>query len=119
MFTKIIKNEWRNLFAERSFLVLAIVFAVLLGFGIYNGAKWIKERSEKSKTLLVAQEKDFADKKEKTAKGFKGSFEPGNFEPDPASPYSIGMGLQYAVLPFTPNVESSEPSALTRITLNS
>ena len=102
MFTKIIKNEWRNLFAENSVLILTVGFASLLCFGIYNGAKWVKERSEKSEVLLVAQEKDFAEKKEKTAKGFKGSFEPGKFEPNPADPYSIGMSLQYAVLPFTP-----------------
>ena len=96
MFTRIIRNEWRNLLAERSFLVLAMVFVVFLAYGIHNGGRWIKERSEKSKALLVAQEKDFAEKKEKTAKGFKGSFEPGNFEPNPSDPYTIGMSLQYA-----------------------
>ncbi|QQS40189.1 MAG: DUF3526 domain-containing protein [Acidobacteriota bacterium] len=102
MFTSVVINEWRNLLAERSFLVLALVFAMLLGFGIYNGASWIKERSEKSSALLVAQKEDLADKKKKTAEGFEGSFEPGNFVPNPADPYTIGMSLQYAVLPFTP-----------------
>jgi len=100
MFQKIIKTEWRNLFAERSFWILAVVFAILLGYGIYNGANWVKNREAQSKILIETQEKDLAEKKEKTAQGFKGSFEPGNFQPDPSDPYSIGMSLQYAVLPF-------------------
>ncbi len=100
MFLKIIKNEWRNLFAERSFLILAVVFSILIGYGIYNGASWIKERENQSRSLLDAQEKDFADKRDKTASGYKGSTEPENYEPDPGDPYTIGMSLQYAVLPF-------------------
>lgn len=100
MFLRIIKNEWRNLFAERAFLILAIGFAILLGYGIFNGASWISERKAQSRNLLEAQEKDFADKRQKTSRGFKGSTEPGNYEPDPSDPYTIGMSLQYAVLPF-------------------
>jgi ABC-2 type transport system permease protein len=100
MFQRIIKTEWRNLFAENSFLLLTVVFAILLSYGIYNGADWVEKRSAQSKTLIETQEKDLAEKKEKTAQGFKGSFEPGNFQPDPSDPYSIGMSLQYAILPF-------------------
>lgn len=101
MFQKIIKTEWRNLFAERSFLVLAVVFAMLIVYATLNGANWINQRSEQSRNLLAAQEKDFADKQEKTARGYKGSTEPGKYEPNPSDPYIIGMSLQYAVLPFT------------------
>ncbi|MDQ3089405.1 MAG: DUF3526 domain-containing protein [Acidobacteriota bacterium] len=100
MFQKIIKTEWRNLFAEKSFLILAVVFALLIAYGISSGANWIGERRAQSFDLLAAQEKDFADKKEKAARGYKGSTEPGNYEPDPSDPYTIGMSLQYAVLPF-------------------
>ncbi|MGQ0541955.1 MAG: ABC transporter permease, partial [Blastocatellia bacterium] len=91
----------RNLFAERSFLLLAVVFAILIVYGTFNAVSWINDRSKQSQALLAAQEKDLAEKKEKTAQGFKGSTTPGNFQPDPADPYAIGMSLQYAVLPFT------------------
>ena len=101
MFQKIIQNEWRNLLAEKSFLILVAVFVILLGYSIYNGVNWIKQREAQSKTLIETQEKELADKREKVAQGFKGSTEPGNFQPNPADPYSIGMSLQYAVLPFT------------------
>ncbi len=102
MFLRIIKNEWRNLFAEKSFLILAFVFAILLGYGIYNGASRINERAEQSQNLIEKQEKDFAEKREKTARGDKGSNEPGNYQPDPSDPYTIGMSLYTAVLPFAP-----------------
>lgn len=100
MFSKIIKNEWQNLFAERSFWILTIAFTVIVFYGIFNTAKWIEERTAQSSALLATQEKDLAEKREKTARGEKGSKEPGNFQPDPADPYVIGMSLQYAVLPF-------------------
>lgn len=102
MFQKIIKTEWRNLFAEKSFLILAILFAALLIYAVSSGANWIGERQSQSSVLIETQEKDFADKKEKTARGYKGSDEPDNYEPNPSDPYTIGMSLQHAVLPFNP-----------------
>lgn len=100
MFLKIIKTEWRNLFAEKSFLILALLFALLLAYAISSGANWISERQAQSRNLIDAQEKVLTDKKEKTASGFKGSTGPGNFQPDPSDPNALGMSLQYAVLPF-------------------
>lgn len=101
MIQKIIKTEWRNLFAERSFLVLAIVFAVLIVYATLSGASWVRDRSDQSRGLIESQEKDISQNKEKTSRGYKGSTEPGSFEADPSDPYTIGMSLQYAVLPFT------------------
>lgn len=100
MFLKIIKTEWRNLFAEKSFLILALAFAALVAYGVWNGASWIGERNLQSRSLLEKQEKDLADKREKTAQVFKGANEPGNYEPDPSDPYTIGMGLHTTILPF-------------------
>jgi len=54
MFQKIIKTEWRNLFAEKSFLILAVVFALLIAYGISSGANWIGERRTQSFDLLAA-----------------------------------------------------------------
>jgi hypothetical protein len=38
MFLRIVKNEWRGLFADKSFLALAAVFAALLRYGVWGGA---------------------------------------------------------------------------------
>ena len=100
MFIRIIKTEWRNLFAERSFILLTLAFAVLLGYGVWSGSSWIAERKSESQQLLDKQASDLAERRTKTAQGFKGSTEP--YEPDPSDPYSIGMSLQYASLPFSP-----------------
>lgn len=100
MMQTIIKTEWRNLLAEKSFPVLATVFATLLIYGIYNGSGWIRERETQSRSLLEAQEKYFRENIEKIKTGWKPSPE-NPFAPKPDDPYSIGMSLQYAVLPFT------------------
>lgn len=102
MFQRIIKNEWRNLFAEKSFLILSIAFAALLFYGIYSGANWIADKSARSSATNEKQEKELAEKKAQTERGFQGSTEPGNFVPDPRDPYALGMGLQTAILPFHP-----------------
>ena len=100
MFQKIIKTEWRNLFAEKSFLILAIVFSVLTIYGIFNAASWVKTRTEQSRILLEKHEKNLAEKQEKVRQGVKGSNAPGKVTPDPGDPYEIGMNLHYAVMPF-------------------
>jgi len=103
MFTKIIKTEWRNLFAEKSFLVLAAMFSVLLVYGIFNASNWVKERSAQSQVLLEKHEANLAEKQEKVRQGVKGTNAPGNNTPDPGDPYDIGMNLHYAVMPFLPS----------------
>lgn len=103
MFLQIVKTEWRNLFAEKSFLILAFTFAVLIGYGIYNAASWIDEREQRTTALAEKQENDLADKKAKTARGYKGSTTPGAYEPDPSHPYTIGMDLYTAIQPFAPS----------------
>lgn len=101
MVTKIIKTEWLNLLAEKSFMLLAAVLLILIAYSVWSGATWVKQRRLQTATLLEKQEKDIAEAKEKTAQRFNGSTTPGNFQPDPSDPYTIGMGLQYASLPFS------------------
>ncbi len=101
MFQTIIKNEWRNLFVEKSFLILAVVFAGLLAYGIFSGASWIKQKQAESRTLIEAREKTFADNIGKIKTGWKPSLDDA-FAPLPDDPYSVGMSLQHAVLPFAP-----------------
>jgi ABC-2 type transport system permease protein len=101
MFLRIIKTEWRNLFSERSFLIAALSFGGLLGYGIWSGAAWIDQRYTQSLDLIETQEKELADRKAKIAQGFTGSTDSVNFQPDPRDPYTTGASLQYASLPFS------------------
>jgi ABC-2 type transport system permease protein len=38
---RIMRHEWRNLRADRTLLVIAPLFAVLIGYGVYNGSTWV------------------------------------------------------------------------------
>lgn len=100
MFQRIIKTEWRNLVAEKSFLILAVGFSLLTIYGMFNAANWAKTKTEQSRVLLEKHEKNLAEKQEKVRQGVKGSNVPGNSTPDPGDPYEIGMNLHYAVMPF-------------------
>lgn len=100
MFLKIIKHEWRCLFGEKSFYFVVLFFALVIGYAVQNGAGWVAERTEQSRVLAAEQTKDLDDKKQKVVSGLKGSVDPGEFEPDPADPYSIGMSLQQVSLPL-------------------
>ncbi|MBK8149181.1 MAG: hypothetical protein IPK58_13485 [Acidobacteria bacterium] len=100
MFTKIVAHEVRSMLREPSFIVLAAAYALLLAFSIYNGATWVRDRQEESNSRIEAQERSFSKKPAKIRSGYQPKeSEPATAEHDPCS---IGMSLQYAVLPFTP-----------------
>lgn len=106
MFRKIIQTEWRILFAERSFLILAVLFAMLLVYAVSSSARWIDEKQTESRSLLEKQETSLAESKSKTAeklaRGEPGANAPTNTAPAPNDPNALGMSLQHAVLPFNP-----------------
>ncbi len=101
MFLKIIKNEWRNIFAEKSFLILAVFFSALIFYGIFNGSNWVNNRSEQNQKLITEHENNLAEKQEKVRQGVKVSDDPKNPVPHPGDPYDLAMNLHYVVLPFT------------------
>jgi ABC-2 type transport system permease protein len=41
VFSRILRHEWRALTADRSLLLLAGVFALAIGYGTVNGARWV------------------------------------------------------------------------------
>jgi len=100
MYQRIIRTEWRNLFAEKSFLILATVFSILAIYGLLNAANWVRSKTEESRNLVEKHEKNLSEKQEKVRQGVKGSNAPGNAVPDPADPYEIGMNLHYVVMPL-------------------
>ena len=103
----IVRHEWRLMKADRTALLITSLFAVVLGCGIFGGARWIKfqqstilqlqnEESERYRALLVqAQEIEskFGAANQTNAENW-----------DPRNPYYIGntRGPRYAFLPPAP-----------------
>jgi ABC-2 type transport system permease protein len=42
MLTRIMKHEWRSLVADRTLWVITPLFALLIGYGVYNGSSWVR-----------------------------------------------------------------------------
>lgn len=103
MFTRILRHEWLALRADPTVWVIAAVFAVAIGYGVWNGVRWVgfqraaladaaAEESERY-GKLSAQAADL----QKTG---------GQISPfaDPRSPSNVGgrLGPRYASLPPAP-----------------
>ena len=41
MLIQIVKNEWRNLTADRTLWWVTFILVVAIGYGVYNGASWV------------------------------------------------------------------------------
>jgi ABC-2 type transport system permease protein len=57
MLTRIMKHEWRSLVADRTLWVITPLFALLIGYGVYNGSSWVRFQE---KTLESAREEERA-----------------------------------------------------------
>lgn len=103
MFTRILRHEWLALRADHTVWVIAAVFAVAIGYGVWNGARWVvfqraaladaaTEESERY-TRLQAQVSDIQ-KTGRTVSPFA----------DPRSAANVGgrLGPRYAALPPGP-----------------
>lgn len=44
MLTRIIKHEWRGLVADRTLIMISVLFTLLISYGVYNGASWTWRR---------------------------------------------------------------------------
>ena len=103
MLTRIMKHEWRSLVADRTLWVIAPLFALLTGYGIYNGASWVKFQRA---TLEAAQEEErerFARAKAETTAIEQGK-PPASAFANPRMP-SVAAGRtgpRYALLPPAP-----------------
>ena len=41
MFSRILQHEWRALRADATIWVIGGVFAVAIGYGVWNGVRWV------------------------------------------------------------------------------
>lgn len=103
MFARILRHEWRTLSADATISIVAAVFAVAIGYGIWNGVRWTDFQTQ---ALASAQDEEAARYARITAQIVSLS-EPGaKISPfaDPRNPTSFGgrLGPRYAALPPAP-----------------
>lgn len=97
MFWSIIKNDWKNLTADRTIWLVAVIFTMLLAYAIYNGSNWTQNKERHYQNLIAEQERKFAENKEGISRG---EIKPANAQQiDPTNPYLVGADMIYAVLP--------------------
>jgi ABC-2 type transport system permease protein len=95
MYSHIIKNDWKNLIADRSVWLALIGFTLLLSYGIYNGGKWARAQSLVNETVIAEQEKRYVENRVRVASSQTAT-------PDPSDSFAVGAALGYAVLPPSP-----------------
>ena len=100
MLLKIVKNEWRNITADRTLWWVILILVVAIGYGVYNGTSWVHFLEGSIEEALQDEHDRLATAQHTVANGL----EP---ERESRSPYSaryIGrrMGLRYAYLPPAP-----------------
>jgi ABC-2 type transport system permease protein len=104
MLTKIIGHEWRTMAADRTLRLATILFVLIFGYGIYNGASWV---SFQERTLALAAKDEsqrLADLRREVAAIEAGGEPPALSFRDPRGPALVGgsRGQRYATAPPGP-----------------
>jgi ABC-2 type transport system permease protein len=103
MFLRIMRHEWRVLAADSVIWILTSIFAVAIGYGLWNGTRWvgfqrraIAEAEEEERKRYAAVEADIRRINETRA--------PVSAFADPRNPDTAGRRLagRYAILPPAP-----------------
>jgi ABC-2 type transport system permease protein len=103
MFLRILRHEWLALRADQTVWVIAAVFAVAIGYGVWNGARWVGfERA--ALVDAAAEESERYDKLRAQVVELERTGAQISPFADPRSASNIGgrMGPRYAALPPAP-----------------
>jgi ABC-2 type transport system permease protein len=103
MIRLIARNDWRNLRADRTVWATAILLAAVIGYGIYNGASWVRFQSTAIRAALDEEHARLNAIKQGIDDANAGRANPPAFR-DPRLPLAVGMtlGPRYAVMPPAP-----------------
>jgi ABC-2 type transport system permease protein len=97
LLTKVIKNEWRNLRADRTLWALLLLFIAFIAYGIYNGNAWARQQESAAKRLTPVWDEKLAQLKQQLAEGRPSA--PGFGVPVPDNPYSMSTQKVDVALP--------------------
>jgi ABC-2 type transport system permease protein len=103
MFTRILTHEWRALRADSTIWVIAVVFAAAIGYGVWNGARWVGFQ-QITLSNAAAEERDRYDRLRERVDAVNRTGEQVSPFADPRSPSNVGsrFGPRYAAMPPGP-----------------
>lgn len=97
------KHEWRSLSADRMLWVIAPLFAVIIGYGVYNGASWVRFQQTTLDAARQEERERFAKAKAEVIAIEQGGQPASAFtNPRFASVAAGRTGPRYALLPPAP-----------------
>ncbi len=92
---RIIRHDWRILRTERILPLFFVLCALLIGYGVFNGAAQARKHQQIAARLLPSQTNQINEWKRQLREGVKAS-------PDPANPYWISAQQLDLVMPPDP-----------------
>ncbi|MBN8731283.1 MAG: DUF3526 domain-containing protein [Acidobacteria bacterium] len=103
MLFNIIRNDWRNLRADRSLWIIGALLAVLIGYGVHNGGAWVRFQQD---TLTQAAEEEAGRLtliKTSIESANAGRANPPSWR-DPRNPFAVGntQAAHYVSMPPAP-----------------
>jgi hypothetical protein len=101
MLTRIIKHEWRNLIADRTLPLIALLLALLIGYGVYNGQAWLSSYRASSEGLPEKSRERLAKMKDQLSAAEKRNPPPQNLAAL-TNPFRAATVTQQAILPASP-----------------
>ncbi len=99
----IARNDFRNLRADPTLWAIAILLATTIGYGVYNGATWVRFQSATVQSAMAEEAQRLGGLKKGIADMNAGRVNLPSFR-DPRSAFSVGytMGSHWAIMPPAP-----------------
>ena len=103
MFGRILLHEWRTLTADASIWSIVAIFALAIGYGTFNGARWIRFQQQAIEDAAREERGRFAQHEAAILRINSGELKVSPFA-DPRSPQVAGgrLAARYAVMPPAP-----------------
>ncbi len=103
MFARILRHEWLALRADHTVWVIAAIFAVAIGYGVWNGARWVAFQRAALADAAVEEIERYGRLQAQVADIQHSGRQVSPFA-DPRSPANVGgrLGPRYAALPPAP-----------------
>lgn len=103
MLRRILHHEWRSLTADAALGVIVGVFALAIGYGVWNGSRWVAFQQSALASAAVEEATRYDGLKAQVARIAAGEEKVSPFA-DPRNPANVGgrLGPRYATLPPGP-----------------
>jgi ABC-2 type transport system permease protein len=103
VFATLLRHEWRSLAADASIWIVVGVFAAAIGYGTFNGVRWVALQHEAIAETLDEEQERFRKHEAEIVRINRENATVPAFS-DPRNPDAAGrsLGARYAVLPPTP-----------------